>query len=170
MLVGGNVNDALSGDAGNDILQGGLGADNLIGGTGIDFASYADATGAVRADLNNAASNTGAYAAGDTYFSDDPALLIEGSDRLSPTIPSSAPSLTIPSSVAPKTMNSVRLAGNGYIYRAELGADQLIGGLAFDFVELCELNRWRDSEFGLGGPACRNRRSGWGQLRPASKA
>ncbi len=78
LLVGGNVNDALSGDAGNDILQGGLGADNLIGGTGIDFASYADATSAVRADLNNAASNTGAYAAGDTYFSNDPALLIEG--------------------------------------------------------------------------------------------
>ena len=78
LLVGGNVNDALSDDAGNDILQGGLGADNLIGGTGIDFATYADATGAVRADLNNAASNTGAYAAGDTYFSNDPALLIEG--------------------------------------------------------------------------------------------
>jgi Ca2+-binding RTX toxin-like protein len=61
-------NDTLSGDDGNDTLIGGIGADDLRGGNGTDMGSYAGATAAVTASLDNAAINTG-EAAGDTYNS-----------------------------------------------------------------------------------------------------
>jgi len=56
MLVGGTGNDSLSGGAGNDTLRGGTGNDNLDGGDGVDFASYADAAGAVQVQINADAS------------------------------------------------------------------------------------------------------------------
>jgi Ca2+-binding RTX toxin-like protein len=66
-LIGNSANNRLIGANGDDILIGGLGADVLVGAFGHDYASYAQATGGVRASLINAASNTG-EAAGDTYF------------------------------------------------------------------------------------------------------
>lgn len=56
---------------GTEMLSGGAGADMLEGdnyGAGFDFASYANAAKGVRADLGNAATNTG-DAAGDSYNS-----------------------------------------------------------------------------------------------------
>ncbi|ANY78706.1 hypothetical protein BB934_11100 [Microvirga ossetica] len=132
-LVGGNLADALSGDAGNDILQGGLGADNLVGGEGADFASYADATGPVRADLHDAASNTGAYAQGDTYFSDDPALIIEGliGSNFDDTLVGSEFDTTL---IGGAGNDQLRAFDGNNILQGGLGEDQLVGGLAFDFA------------------------------------
>ena len=64
-LFGRAGDDRIEGGAGNDWLWGGAGADALIGGAGRDVARY-EGDGAVRADLMNAAGNTGA-ARGDTY-------------------------------------------------------------------------------------------------------
>ncbi|MDB5506202.1 MAG: peptidase metallopeptidase [Devosia sp.] len=75
-LFGGAGNDSLSalggadtlrGEAGNDTLIGGSGADIIDGGANFDYASYINATSAVRASLTSPASNTG-DAAGDTYI------------------------------------------------------------------------------------------------------
>jgi Ca2+-binding RTX toxin-like protein len=60
-LTGNGGHDVLSGDAGNDTLSGGAGEDYLLGGAGndsldggadADWASYEDATAAVKVDLN----------------------------------------------------------------------------------------------------------------------
>ena len=69
LLIGGAGDDMLTGSFDNDTLMGGAGADMLEGdnyGAGFDFASYGNAATGVRADLGNAATNTG-DAAGDTY-------------------------------------------------------------------------------------------------------
>ncbi|HYC48187.1 MAG TPA: calcium-binding protein, partial [Burkholderiales bacterium] len=60
--------DFLSGGEGNDRLEGGTEGDTLNGGNGIDYAAYYYASGAVTANLANAASNLG-DAAGDSYNS-----------------------------------------------------------------------------------------------------
>ncbi|SER48652.1 M10 family metallopeptidase C-terminal domain-containing protein [Rhizobium sp. NFR03] len=76
-IVGNEIANVLSGNAGkdtilalngNDILIGGAGADLLDGGNGIDTASYLDATGAVTASLLKPGGNKG-FAAGDTFRS-----------------------------------------------------------------------------------------------------
>ena len=74
-LRGNNGDDTILGGAGDDTLDGGSGADALFGGGGRDVADYGrgrdmttEAPADVRADLLNAATNTG-DAAGDTYDS-----------------------------------------------------------------------------------------------------
>lgn len=68
LLSGGAGNDRLYGGNGNDTLTGGDGADQFDGGSGTrDRVSYADATAGLRADLLDAATNTGAPQ-GDRYF------------------------------------------------------------------------------------------------------
>jgi serralysin len=75
IIAGQNGNDALFGRGGADQLFGGNGNDTLIGGTqadllfggaGSDVASYFQAAAGLRADLSNAATNTG-EAVGDVY-------------------------------------------------------------------------------------------------------
>ena len=68
-VIGSNLDDTLTGDAGNnvlggldgdDLLNGGAGDDILVGGDGNDTASYADAASAVTVSLAIAAAqNTG---------------------------------------------------------------------------------------------------------------
>ena len=57
---------ALNGGAGNDTMIGRLGADAFDGGPGVDAVRYADAIGAVNADLTTG-TGSGADATGDTY-------------------------------------------------------------------------------------------------------
>ncbi|WP_372573780.1 M10 family metallopeptidase C-terminal domain-containing protein [Ruegeria jejuensis] len=66
VLIGGSGDDDLYGGSDEDELEGGAGADLLHGGSGIDAASYRNAEAGLRADLANAAVNTG-DAAGDSY-------------------------------------------------------------------------------------------------------
>ncbi|MET0359814.1 MAG: M10 family metallopeptidase C-terminal domain-containing protein [Pararhizobium sp.] len=68
-LLSGNAGkDTLFGLSGNDTLLGGAGADALDGGTGLDTASYLDATAGVTASLLKPSANKG-FAAGDTFKS-----------------------------------------------------------------------------------------------------
>ncbi|MFM7423254.1 MAG: Hint domain-containing protein, partial [Alphaproteobacteria bacterium] len=54
LLAGRDGDDTLSGGAGDDSLSGGAGENSLDGGTGVDWADFADATGAVTVDLSGA--------------------------------------------------------------------------------------------------------------------
>jgi Ca2+-binding RTX toxin-like protein len=65
-LFGSATAEELDGGTGNDTLNGGFGDDTLAGGTGNDFASYADATGGVDANL---AGNVAGAAGADSLFS-----------------------------------------------------------------------------------------------------
>jgi Ca2+-binding RTX toxin-like protein len=56
-LIGGNGNDTLDGGNGNDTLSGDAGDDSLVGGIGTDWASYANATGAVTVSLTTGRSS-----------------------------------------------------------------------------------------------------------------
>lgn len=67
-LLGEGGADKLFGGSGRDHLTGGKGGDILNGGSGRDQADYGTATSGVRADLQNAATNTG-DATGDSFFS-----------------------------------------------------------------------------------------------------
>src|SRR6185369_10046772 len=80
-LVGGVGNDTLYGYDGNDILIGGVGNDTLYGGAGSDTASYAGVVTDIRASLADA-SNTGAEAAGDTYYDIENLVGGTGNDTL----------------------------------------------------------------------------------------
>ncbi|KAB0266752.1 calcium-binding protein [Microvirga brassicacearum] len=53
VLIGGGDNDQLIGRGGSDTLEGGAGGDVHSGGEGIDYASYANASTGVMADLRN---------------------------------------------------------------------------------------------------------------------
>lgn len=66
-LLGGTGKDTLEGEDGDDFLQGGSGADVLNGGNGRDRAEYTNAGSAVRVDLQNTATSTGA-AVGDQFL------------------------------------------------------------------------------------------------------
>ncbi len=68
-LTGSAFNDQLYGDGGDNVLTGGAGADYLYGGGGSDTASYADAAGAVYADLGAGYGVGYGNGAGDTYYS-----------------------------------------------------------------------------------------------------
>jgi Ca2+-binding RTX toxin-like protein len=50
-LIGSNLNDNLTGDAGANTIEGGVGNDVMNGGAGVDAASYASATAGVTVDL-----------------------------------------------------------------------------------------------------------------------
>ena len=108
-LRGGAFNDVLRGDANNNTLRGGLGADTLNGGAGFDFASYADATIGITANLATPGANTG-EALGDIYTS------IEGLRG---------------------SNNSDTLVGNGQdnFLNGGPGGDVLNGGAGFDFAD-----------------------------------
>ncbi|QRM31522.1 calcium-binding protein [Microvirga sp. VF16] len=67
VLAGNAGSNWLKGIGGDDILQGGWGADTLDGGAGFNWASYANATSGVTANLANRWANTG-EAAGDVYL------------------------------------------------------------------------------------------------------
>lgn len=69
-LSGGPGNDVLDGAGGGDGLSGGSGADDLIGGPGSDGVSYNTYNVPVRADLDGAFGDDGAYGEGDTIRSD----------------------------------------------------------------------------------------------------
>ncbi|EFG9152854.1 calcium-binding protein, partial [Escherichia coli] len=70
ILKGGGGDDALSGGGSHDILEGGAGADALDGGSGSDWASYENASSAVRVYLNPAsAGNMAGDASGDLFVS-----------------------------------------------------------------------------------------------------
>jgi Ca2+-binding RTX toxin-like protein len=77
LVIGGAGNDLLYGNDGNDTLQGGTGNDYMNAGAGFNYASYAGATAAVWADLENAAANKG-EAAGDTYGLENGKITIQG--------------------------------------------------------------------------------------------
>ncbi len=79
-LLGRAGDDTLVGGNGNDNMRGGSGGDVLNGGAGIDSANYIDSAG-LRADLQNAAVNTG-VAAGDTYLSVENLFGSNGGDDL----------------------------------------------------------------------------------------
>ena len=51
LFIGDDGANRFDGDAGDDTFHGGLGDDTLWGLIGIDFASYADATGAVTVNM-----------------------------------------------------------------------------------------------------------------------
>ena len=116
-LGGSNFGDTLIGDAngntlagfdGDDTLIGGAGADFLDGGAGSDYASYVNSAMGITVSLANPASNTG-EAAGDSYSSIERLAGSNFGDFL----------------IGNAGDNTLR--GNG-------GADQLDGGLGFDYA------------------------------------
>jgi serralysin len=66
-MEGGDGNDVLLGGEGNDLLGGGGSADTLDGGSGFNWASYANATMGVSANLKSSTQNSG-EAVGDVYI------------------------------------------------------------------------------------------------------
>jgi trimeric autotransporter adhesin len=64
-----NAPDTFNGSSGVDLFVGGPSGDSFNGGAGTDWVSYDNALSAIRADLSNAATNTGSDAVGDTYSS-----------------------------------------------------------------------------------------------------
>jgi serralysin len=111
VLIGGAGHDLLDGGTGNDTLNGGVGADDLIGGMGTDFATYANSTAGVVANLGSPAANTG-EASGDTYSS------IEGliGSRFNDTL------------VGNSSDNELRGGNGNDTLRGLGGIDRLVGG------------------------------------------
>ena len=106
-LIGSQLNDTLTGNAGTNVIDGGLGNDTIDGGAGSDTASYASASAGVTVSLAiTVAQNTG-VAGLDTLV---------GIERLL------------------GSMHADTLAGNGAAnpLTGGLGADNLTGGLGAD--------------------------------------
>jgi Ca2+-binding RTX toxin-like protein len=116
-LYGGAGNDQLYGSDGNDWMDGGSGADLFNGGGGINTVSYQSATSGVKADLANAASNTG-DAAGDTYLGVQRIWGSEFADYLS-------------GDAAANELNGA--AGDDYLFGGKKD-DVLIGGAGNDML------------------------------------
>jgi Ca2+-binding RTX toxin-like protein len=108
-LSGGTGEDTLLGGGGDDVLAGGVGGDVLDGGRfGRTAASYANAEEAMRADLLDPASNTGA-AAGDSY-------------------------IAIEALIGSAFNDTLVSAGGEFTLEGGAGADQLIGRAAFNYA------------------------------------
>ncbi len=69
ILNGGTGNDLLRGDDGDDTLEGGTGDDELNGGAGVDWATYANATAGVVADLSVSGAQSTGGAGADSFIS-----------------------------------------------------------------------------------------------------
>ncbi len=124
LLSGLGGDDTIVGRGGNDILLGGAGADRLIGASGSDAASYASASGAVIADLGNAALNTG-DASGDSYLAVENLIGSAFSDSLRGD---NAANL-----LAGGNGNDTLIGYDGDdLLAGDAGADRLIGGTGSD--------------------------------------
>lgn len=114
-IVGSNLDDHLTGDAGSNIFVGGLGADILVGGEGVDVADYSGSASGVTINLVTNI-NTGGEAAGD---------LLSGVETIIGT--AFVDTLTGDGAV------NVLLGGDGGdLLDGGLGADTLIGGAGND--------------------------------------
>ncbi|MGO4125848.1 calcium-binding protein [Inquilinus sp. YAF38] len=110
-LAGRGGADNLHGGAGDDTLIGGAGADRLDGGSGIDTASYAGATGPVKADLA-AGKASGGEAQGDLLVSIENVVGSQGDDSL----------------VGDDRANMLEGGDGGDVLRGGAGRDILAGG------------------------------------------
>lgn len=116
-LIGGGGADRLVGRSGDDTLEGGEGSDVLIGGSGFDFASFANATEAVRLDLSGGLSARG-EAAGDRFSSIEG---IEGSG--------------FADFLLSAAVDGVLLGGGGAdVLRGNVGNDTIDGGEGVDQI------------------------------------
>jgi Ca2+-binding RTX toxin-like protein len=82
VLFGGAGNDRLDGGSGADTLAGGAGADTLIGGVGTDTADYSASSGAVNVNINDALTESGGDAAGDSLTGIENLIGSAGNDTL----------------------------------------------------------------------------------------
>jgi Ca2+-binding RTX toxin-like protein len=118
-LTGSAFADALTGNAASNVLEGGLGADKLDGGSSlksdIDTASYANAAGAVTANMLKPKNNLG-EAAGDTYKNIENLLGSAFNDTLG----------------GDTKVNAIDGGGGDDILAGNGGIDSLTGGLGAD--------------------------------------
>lgn len=131
-LKGGTGNDSLSGLGGDDILTGGFGNDVIDGGTGVDHAIYVG-TGAITVDLALA----GPQATGqgtDTLISIEQVTTADGNDRVAGNILANWLSTGLGNDTVKGAQgNDLLLAGGGNdkLYGGS-GDDQLSGGAGAD--------------------------------------
>jgi Ca2+-binding RTX toxin-like protein len=133
-LFGRAGNDALLGQAGDDLLDGGAGADSLDGGMGLDFATYENATGGVRASLVGGVQS--GDASGDTFVSVEGLLGSKFADTLiGDANANDIQGLNGDDVLIASGGDDTISAGNGDdSLFGGLGADVLSGGAGFDFA------------------------------------
>jgi Ca2+-binding RTX toxin-like protein len=127
LITAGVGSDLLDGGEGLDVLIGGAGADVIIGGGGFDFASYQGAAAGVRADLSNAATNSG-EAAGDSYAGIE---ALQGSNHADTLVGDTQDNLLYGQNGNDLVLGG---AGNDAIY-GHSGDDVLIGGAGADRLD-----------------------------------
>lgn len=138
---GGAGNDYLIGNTGNDTLQGGTGDDDLNGGNGLDLASFADATGAVHADLRFGGRDVGGGLGADTFTSIEGLIGSAHDDRL----------------VGDAGANTLRGGAGDDILKGKGGPDLIEGGDGADKLrggdqdDSLDGGAGSDTIFGLGG-------------------